>query len=100
MVTNGLPAPPPWWLPFRGGADYARIMSRRWLKRMNMMADELPLVRQWLLFRKLCSHHHGLTIKDMMHEFQVSEKTVRRDLETFQNAGFPLREAVGEFGRK
>ncbi len=65
-----------------------------------MMADELPLVRQWLLFRKLCSHHHGLTIKDMMHEFQVSEKTVRRDLETFQNAGFPLQETVGEFGRK
>ena len=87
-------------LPYRWGADYARILSRCCLQRMNTMADELPLVRQWLLFRKLCSHHHGLTIKDMMHEFQVSEKTVRRDLETFQNAGFPLQEAVGEFGRK
>ena len=64
------------------------------------MADELPLVRQWLLFRKLCSHRFGVTIKDVMHEFGVSEKTVRRDLETFQKAGFPLEETVGEFGRK
>ena len=64
------------------------------------MADELPLVRQWLLLRKLCGWHYGVTIKDMMHEFGVSEKTVRRDLETFEKAGFPLKETVGEFGRK
>jgi len=35
-----------------------------------------------------------------MHEFEVSEKTVRRDLEVFHDAGFPLQETVGEFGRK
>ena len=56
------------------------------------MADQLPLVRQWILLRKLCSRHHGVTIKDMVHELGVSEKTIRRDLETFQAAGFPLQE--------
>lgn len=64
------------------------------------MADQLPLVRQWILLRTLCSRHFGVTIKDMMHELGVSEKTVRRDLETFQAVGFPLKEHVGEFGRK
>ena len=50
--------------------------------------------------RTLCSRHYGVTIKDMVHELGVSEKTIRRDLETFQAAGFPLKEVVGEFGRK
>jgi len=66
----------------------------------NTMADQLPLVRQWILLRKLCSCHYGVTIKDMVHELSVSEKTIRRDLETFQAVGFPLNETVGEFGRK
>ena len=64
------------------------------------MADQLPLLRQWILLRTLCTRHYGVTIKDMMHELNVSEKTIRRDLETFQAAGFPLKEVVGEFGRK
>ena len=64
------------------------------------MAEQLPLVRQWILLRKLCSHRFGVTIKDMVHELNVSEKTIRRDLETFQTVGFPLNESVGEYGRK
>jgi predicted DNA-binding transcriptional regulator YafY len=64
------------------------------------MAEQLPLVRQWLLLRKLCAYRHGVTVKDMVHEFGVSEKTIRRDLETFLQVGFPLKERVGEFGRK
>jgi predicted DNA-binding transcriptional regulator YafY len=64
------------------------------------MADQLPLVRQWVLLRTLCSRHYGVTIKDMVQELGVSEKTIRRDLETFQAAGFPLKETVEEFGRK
>jgi proteasome accessory factor B len=35
-----------------------------------------------------------------MHELGASEKTVRRDLETFQKVGFPLQEEVGPHGRK
>jgi predicted DNA-binding transcriptional regulator YafY len=31
---------------------------------------------------------------------EVSEKTIRRDLETFLVAGFPISETLGEFGRK
>ena len=64
------------------------------------MPDQVPLVRQWILLRKLCSSHYGVTIQDMIHELGVSDKTIRRDLETFQAAGFPLKETVEEFGRK
>ena len=81
--------------------DYAHLLSRCYLNRVDVaMADQLPLVRQWVLLRTLCSRHYGVTIKDMVHELGVSEKTIRRDLETFQAAGFPLKEVVGEFGRK
>jgi predicted DNA-binding transcriptional regulator YafY len=64
------------------------------------MADQLPLLRQWVLLRILCTRHYGVTIKDMVHELNVSEKTIRRDLETFQRVGFPLQEVIGDFGRK
>ncbi len=91
----------PMWLFTQEFMGYAHMLARCWLNRMNTnMADQLPLVRQWILLRKLCSYHHGVTIKDMVHELGVSEKTVRRDLETFQAAGFPLQEVTEEFGRK
>jgi predicted DNA-binding transcriptional regulator YafY len=64
------------------------------------MADQLLLVRQWVLLRTLCSRHYGVTVKDMVHELNVGEKTIRRDLETFRAAGFPLKETVGDYGRK
>ena len=81
--------------------DYAHILFRCYLNRLDpAMPDQLPLVRQWILLRRLCSHRHGLSIKDIVHELGVSEKTIRRDLETFQAAGFPLKETVEEFGRK
>lgn len=64
------------------------------------MNDESPLVRQWVLLRNLASKKYGITVKELAQEVGVSIKTIRRDLETFQAAGFPLREVVGEFGRK
>lgn len=64
------------------------------------MAEQSPLVRQWILLRTLCANRGGLTIKEMATEMSVSDKTIRRDIETFQQAGFPLQEKVGDFGRK
>lgn len=64
------------------------------------MPSESPLVRQWILLRTLCARRHGSTVKDLAKEMGVSEKTIRRDLDTFLTAGFPLEETVGDFGRK
>ena len=70
---------------------YARIVGRCYLKRMEAaMSEESPLVRQWILLRTLCARRYGASVKEMADEMGVSDKTIRRDLETFQKAGFPL----------
>ena len=80
---------------------YARAVARNYLKHLEpAMPEDSPLVRQWIVLRTLCSRRHGATVKEMVQEMGVSEKTIRRDLETFQRAGFPLEETVGEYGRK
>ena len=53
------------------------------------MTEESPLVRQWILLRMLSGRHHGATVKEMVEEMGVSEKTIRRDLESFQQATLP-----------
>jgi predicted DNA-binding transcriptional regulator YafY len=64
------------------------------------VSEASPLIRQWLLLRTLCARHHGLTVQELVAEMEVGERTIRRDLEAFQTAGFPLTETVGQFGRK
>ena len=48
----------------------------------------------------LCARHQGMTVREMAEEMGVNEKTVRRDLEAFRQAGFPLEETVGAHGLK
>jgi len=64
------------------------------------MPEESPLVRQWILLRTLCSRRYGATVKEMAQDMVVVDKTIRRDLATFQKAGFPLEETVGDHGEK
>lgn len=64
------------------------------------MPEQEPLVRQWMLLRTLCARHYGATVKELCDEMGVSDKTIRRDLERFRRAGFPLEETVGDFGKK
>lgn len=49
-----------------------------------------PLSRQWTLLQSLAAHHYGLTIKEMAAEHGVTTKTIGRDLEKFQEVGFPV----------
>ena len=80
---------------------YARIVGRCYLRMTDAaMPDQSPLVRQWILLRTLSARRYGATVKELAEEMGVSDKTIRRDLETFQQAGFPLKETVGDFGRK
>ncbi|MFC1596571.1 helix-turn-helix transcriptional regulator [Planctomycetota bacterium] len=64
------------------------------------MAGQTPLVRQWILLRTRCARRQGVAVKELAAEMEVNEKTIRRDLETFQSAGFPIDEQAGAFGRK
>ncbi len=64
------------------------------------VADDTPLIRQWILLRRLASHRLGVTVREMAAELHVNQKTIRRDLETFQRVGFPLEEVLQDHGRK
>jgi hypothetical protein len=52
------------------------------------MPAESPFVRQRILLRALCARYRGATVKDLAAEMSVSSKTICRDRETFQRAGF------------
>ena len=65
-----------------------------------MPRDEIGLRRQWALLTRLTTRSGGATLRELAAEFAVTERTVRRDLETFRSVGFPIREEVGDAGRK
>ena len=64
------------------------------------MSEQSSLLRQWVLLRTLSARHAGASVKELAEELAVCEKTVRRDLDTFQQAGFPVEETVGQHGLK
>jgi predicted DNA-binding transcriptional regulator YafY len=59
-----------------------------------------PLVRQWVLLKTLASRRYGASVQELAAELEVHEKTIRRDLTLFLQAGFPLHEERGPHGRK
>ncbi|MBM4091901.1 MAG: WYL domain-containing protein [Planctomycetes bacterium] len=88
-------------VPRTRALEYLRLPARGDLRRREpIMTQESPLVRQWILLRLLSARHHGASVKEMADEAGVSVKTIRRDLEAFQQAGFPLAEVVEDHGRK
>ena len=64
------------------------------------MSEQSSLLRQWVLLRTLSARHTGASVKELAEELAVCEKTVRRDLDTFKQAGFPVEETVGQHGLK
>ena len=64
------------------------------------MSEQSSLLRQWVLLRTLSARHSGASVKELAEELTVCEKTVRRDLDTFKQAGFPVEETVGQHGLK
>ena len=48
------------------------------------------VIRQWNLLQRLQTSLNGVRISDFADEMEVSERSVYRDLEVLQAAGFPL----------
>ena len=51
------------------------------------MHDDVPIERQWILFRALAGRRHGMSVGEMAHELEVAEKTIRRDLQLSSSSG-------------
>ncbi|MGO9116151.1 MAG: helix-turn-helix transcriptional regulator [Desulfomonilaceae bacterium] len=48
------------------------------------------LARQWKIIKLIESHTKGITVTELASELEVPQRTVYRDLEAIQEAGFPL----------
>ena len=53
-----------------------------------------------MLLNLLTSRRHGLTVAELKDYFNVSLKTIRRDLKRLQECGFPLSETTEDHGRR
>lgn len=72
------------------------------IDRIPMPSTEFtPLVRQWLLLQSLANRRHGMTVKEIASEFEVTTRTALRDLDTLRQVGFPISEKnITSHGRK
>jgi proteasome accessory factor B len=57
------------------------------------------VIRQWRLLHALESSRHGATIDALASDLEVTTRTIRRDLEALQEAGFALYDERDEQGR-
>ena len=57
------------------------------------MGRNSELIRQWTLLQQIATTR-GNTIPKLASELAVSTRTIRRDLEALQQAGFPIYDEV------
>jgi len=77
--------------------QHSSLAESRW---GLIVADRSTLIRQWLLIRFLSVARSGRSLRELADEFDVSEKSIRRDFDALQCAGFRLEETVEDHGRK
>ena len=63
------------------------------------MPRNQEVIRQWKVLHALESARAGLSIDDLARDLAVTTRTIRRDLEALQEAGFPLYDERDENGR-
>jgi predicted DNA-binding transcriptional regulator YafY len=54
------------------------------------MPRNAEVIRQWKILRTLEASRHGETVKALASQHDVTERTIWRDMEALQEAGFPL----------
>jgi predicted DNA-binding transcriptional regulator YafY len=73
-----------------------RLFSGKWGQppfRVDLMPRNAEVIRQWNILRDLEASRR-LTIDDLARRTGVTTRTIRRDLEALQTAGFPLFDEV------
>ncbi len=54
------------------------------------MARGDQLARQWKIFQTLVTSRHGKSVRDLAKNLDCHKRTVYRDLEALEAAGFPI----------
>lgn len=63
------------------------------------MPRNQEVIRQWRLLHALESSRHGASIDGLASDLEVTTRTIRRDLEALQEAGFALYDERDDQGR-
>jgi proteasome accessory factor B len=64
------------------------------------MARGELILRQWNLLRTLQTRGQGIPLRDLAEEFNVSERTIQRDLEILAEVGFPIGHEEDDYGKR
>ncbi|RPJ80651.1 MAG: WYL domain-containing protein [Acidobacteria bacterium] len=59
------------------------------------MARNAEMIRQWRILRSVESARYGKTIQELADDGGVSTRTIRRDLDALDQAGFPMTSTEG-----
>ena len=63
------------------------------------MPRNAEVIRQWTILREI-EASHGATIRRLAETTGVTTRTIRRDLEALQEAGFPLYDEAGDVAKR
>ena len=64
------------------------------------MIEAEPFRRQWRLYQRLSTFPEGETLADLADRFEVSSKTIQRDIATLRAVGLEVVEVTEKFGLK
>ena len=64
------------------------------------MSESQQLLRQWKLLQLLADSRFGIPLTELATQFEVSDRSIRRDLAVLQTAGFDIQEVIGDRGLK
>ena len=64
------------------------------------MARGEPLIRQWNLLKALQVHRFGVGVGELAERLACTKRTVQRDLNVLQQAGFPISFEERDFGKR
>ena len=60
------------------------------MRRSGSLARNAEVIRQWQILREIESRRTGVTIHELARLTSVSTRTIRRDLQALQEAGFSV----------
>ena len=64
------------------------------------MARGEPLIRQWNLLKALQARRFGGGVDELADRLECTKRTVQRDLNVLQQAGFPISYEQRDFGKR
>ena len=64
------------------------------------MARGEPLIRQWNVLKALQAHRFGISADELAGRLECTKRTIQRDLNVLQQAGFPISFEARDYGKK